>query len=594
MSTSAVLVLVLQWIFVVRGQWLSPEYKDFFSRPVFIPPVAVPLRRYDTIDYYEIEIKPVDIEIYPGTKTRFVGYNGSVPGPTFMMERGREAVVRFVNHADRANSVHLHGSYSRAPFDGWAEDTTDVGQYKDYYYPNGQPARTLWYHDHAIGHTAENAYYGQAGFYILHDAEERASGLPQGNYDIPLALSAKRYNSDFSLWDPDANHETTSVFGDVIQVNGMPWPYLAVEPRKYRFRLLDTGVSRSFQLYAEADLNPGTQLPFYVVGSDAGLLGVPAQVTHLDISIAERYEIVFDFAGFEGQNITLKNMRGVAADEDYAATDKVMRFVVGKSVTTQDNNAPLPTKLRDVPFPPQKSGVDRTFEFMHNNGEWEVNGVTWADVNDRVLATPKRGDVEVWELHNGGGGWSHPIHIHLIDFQVISRTDGVRQGVMPWEQTALKDVVWLNKGERVRVIARFAPWDGLYMFHCHNLIHEDHDMMVAFNVTKLLDLGYNEKTSFLDPMEPVYRANSFAPADFKSRTGNFTDAAISDKVKWFQSLEAYVNVNQAEKALEDYWATKTTLVTSVVSTKSSPVTSSASTKSSSTSRSSTTRSSSTR
>ncbi|KAG9571601.1 oxidase cueO precursor, partial [Aureobasidium melanogenum] len=241
MSTSAVLVLVLQWIFVVRGQWLSPEYKDFFSRPVFIPPVAVPLRRYDTIDYYEIEIKPVDIEIYPGTKTRFVGYNGSVPGPTFMMERGREAVVRFVNHADRANSVHLHGSYSRAPFDGWAEDTTDVGQYKDYYYPNGQPARTLWYHDHAIGHTAENAYYGQAGFYILHDAEERASGLPQGNYDIPLALSAKRYNSDFSLWDPDANHETTSVFGDVIQVNGMPWPYLAVEPRKYRFRLLDTG-----------------------------------------------------------------------------------------------------------------------------------------------------------------------------------------------------------------------------------------------------------------------------------------------------------------------------------------------------------------
>lgn len=363
---------------------------------------------------------------------------------------------------------------------------------------------------------------------------------------------------------------------------GQPWPYLTVEPRLYRFRLLDTGVSRSFQLYLEADSNLGNRLPFYVVGSDAGLISAPEKITQLDISMAERYEIVIDFSGFQGRNLTLRNMRGVAADEDYAATDKVMRFVVGKSVSNQANNV-LPSKLRDVPFPPQKAGVDRTFEFIHSNGEWNVNGVTWADVNDRVLATPKRGDVEVWELHNGGGGWSHPIHIHLIDFQVISRTDGVRQGVMPWEKTALKDVVWLNKGERVRVVARFAPWDGLYMFHCHNLIHEDHDMMVAFNVTKLLDLGYNEKTSFLNPMEPVYRANNFAPADFTARTNNFTDSAISDKVRWFQSLEAYVNVNQAEKALADYWATKTTLVTSVVSTKSS-----------STSRSSTLRSTSTR
>ncbi|CAD0092306.1 unnamed protein product, partial [Aureobasidium vineae] len=538
-------------------------------------------RRFKNIDYYEIEIKPVDLEIYPGTKTRHVGYNGSVPGPTFMMERGREAVVRFVNHADRANSA-------RAPFDGWAEDTTEVGQYKDYYYPNRQNARTLWYHDHAIGHTA-------AGFYILHDAEERASGLPQGDYDIPLALASKRYNSDYSLWSPDANHETTSLFGDIIHINGQPWPYFKAEPRKYRFRLLDTSVSRSFQLYIEADKQPGARLPFYVVGSDAGLLGAPAQITQLDISMAERYEIVIDFAGFQGQNITLRNMRKVAADEDYAATDKVMRFVVGQTVSSDVGNGPLPTKLRDVPYPPSKTGVDRTFEFARSNGEWQVNGVTWADVNDRVLATPKRGDVEVWELHNGGGGWSHPIHIHLIDFQVISRTDGERQGVMPWEKTALKDVVWLNKNERVRVIARFAPWDGLYMFHCHNLIHEDHDMMVAFNVTKLADLGYSEKTSMLDPMEPAYRAKYFPPNDFVARTGNFSNSAIADKVSFFLSKEAYVNVVQAEKALEDYWATKTTLATSILSsTRSSTSTSARTTRLTSSTSTSTSRSTSTK
>jgi bilirubin oxidase len=85
------------------------------------------------------------------------------PGPTFKVKKGTEAVVRFINHGEKPNSVHLHGSYSRAPFDGWADDTTEVGEYKDYYYPNAQNARTLWYHDHAIEHTAENAYMGQAG-----------------------------------------------------------------------------------------------------------------------------------------------------------------------------------------------------------------------------------------------------------------------------------------------------------------------------------------------------------------------------------------------------------------------------------------------
>ena len=263
------------------------------------------------------------------------------PGPTFMMEQGVEAVVRFINHGIRANSVHLHGSYSRAPFDGWAEDTTEVGQYKDYYYPNSQAARTLWYHvrigllqimiqltfiqDHAIDHTAENAYYGQAGFYILHDPQESSLGLPSGAYDIPLALAAKRYNSDGSLWDPEANGETTSVYGDIIQVNGQPWPYLDVEPRKYRFRFCNTGISRSFKLYIEVSTSPGVKLPFTMIASDAGLLQVPVLVKEFYISMAERYEIVIDFAQYAGKRITLRNTPGIAADDDFTGTDRVMR-----------------------------------------------------------------------------------------------------------------------------------------------------------------------------------------------------------------------------------------------------------------------------
>jgi bilirubin oxidase len=230
-----------------------------------------------------------------------------------------------VRVGDIANSVHLHGSYSRAPFDGWADDITQPGQYKDYYYPNRQNARTLWYHDHAVDHTAENAYYGQAGFYILSDSQEDDLHLPAGKYDLPLALAAKRYNADGTLWDPEANGEKVSVFGDVIHMNGVPWPFHQVEPRKYRMRFLNTGISRSYQLSFESSDAVGKQIPFTVFASDAGLMLNPVQTNDLYISVAERWEVIFDFTKYAGKNITLKNARKVAADEDYAATDQVMR-----------------------------------------------------------------------------------------------------------------------------------------------------------------------------------------------------------------------------------------------------------------------------
>jgi bilirubin oxidase len=159
----------------------------------------------------------------------------------------------------------------------------------------------------------------------LHDSEEEALPLPKGEFDIPLGLAAKRYNTDGSLWDPEANGETTSVFGDVIHVNGQPWPYLNVTARKYRFRLLDSSISRSFQLYLEADKQAGIRIPFTVIGSDAGLLEKPVNTTQLDISMAERWEIVVDFTEFQGQNLTLRSNAKVGADTPYLHTDKVMR-----------------------------------------------------------------------------------------------------------------------------------------------------------------------------------------------------------------------------------------------------------------------------
>jgi bilirubin oxidase len=499
--------------------------------------------------------------VYKGKQpAKLIGYDGISPGPTFRMTKGRESVVRFKNHGDKDLSVHLHGSYSRAPFDGWAEDVTEPGQYKDYYYPNSQSARTLWYHDHAIHHTAENAYFGQAGFYILHDPAEDVLGLPNGKYDLPLALSAKQYNADGTLFDP--KDERMSLWGDVIQVNGQPWPFHSVEPRKYRLRWLDTSISRTFKLSFVDD--SGKAVPFHVIGADTGLLTKPVESSDLDISMAERWEIVFDFTAYAGQNITVRNAQDVQHGGDYASTDKVMRFVVGNKATDTTNNGDLPSSLRTVPFPPNNGKIDRTFEFERSRGEWEINGVTFADVKNRILAKPPRGAIETWQLKNRGGGWAHPVHIHLVDFQILSRTGGQRS-VLDYEKEALKDVVLLGEGETVTVIARYAPYDGVYMFHCHNLVHEDHDMMGAMNVSALADFGYPETTRFIDPMEERWRAKQISVEDD-------SDKAVDDKCALFESLEAYGDVDKLEKALEDYYANgpskPSTLITVVSSSAS--------------------------
>ncbi|KAJ2976677.1 hypothetical protein NUW58_g8025 [Xylaria curta] len=482
----------------------SPPYPLIYRNPLPIPPIKQPKQIIQNpvtgkdIWYYEIEEKLFQQQVYPTLlPATLVGYDGMSPGPTIIIPRGTESVVRFVNNAQRETSVHLHGSPSRAPFDGWASDLTQPGEYKDYYYPNFQSARLLWYHDHALGITAENAYFGLAGAYILTDPAEDALGLPSGygQFDIPLILGSKYYNENGTL--QSQLQEDQSTWGDIIHVNGQPWPFLNVQPRKYRFRFLNTGISRNYALYFARSTNLNGKLPFQVIASDSGLLDVPVSVNTLLIAVAERYEIVFDFTQFAGQQIELRNLEdvgGLGVDDDYDDTDKVMRFNVASAAV--NDPSVVPAQLRNVPFPPETTGIDHHFEFHRQHGEWLINGVGFEDAANRILANVPRGTVEIWELENSSGGWTHPIHVHLVDFRVISRT-GNSRGVEPYESHGLKDVVWLAKGETVRVEAHYEPWTGLYMFHCHNLIHEDQDMMAAFNVTALRDFGYDETTDFI-------------------------------------------------------------------------------------------------
>ena len=248
-----------------------------FTTPFAIPPVAVPVRTDETTDYYQMYMTATQAEIVPGYPTTFFAYDGSVPGPTIKVNQGRKVVVRHCNTLPNVHptlgyepwtSVHLHGSASLPQFDGYASDITHPGEFKDYQYPNFQQARTLWYHDHGVHHTAENAYHGCAAQYHLHDALEQSLPIPQGRYDVPLMMGDAMFNSDGSLLF--TLEDDAGMWGDVILVNGRPWPVMQVERRKYRFRILGIAVSRSWKL----SLDSGE--PMAVIATDGGLDGKPS------------------------------------------------------------------------------------------------------------------------------------------------------------------------------------------------------------------------------------------------------------------------------------------------------------------------------
>ena len=436
----------------------------------------------------------------PNLKTPVYGYNGTFPGPLIELERGTRAVVRIRNKMPPTGpfgsksllSTHLHGSASLPEYDGYANDVTPVNYYKDYLYPNYQPARTLWYHDHGVHFTAQQAYGGLAALYVLHDPIEREH-LPQGEFDIPLMINDAMFNADGSLGYDDNSH--SGLWGDVILVNGRPWPTMTVKRRTYRFRLLNCSISRSYKWR----LSNG--MPLQVVATDGGMMPRGVAVSSMRHAGAERYEVVIDFSKVKaGTRIELLNDSN-PNNRDYDHTNKIMAFdVVGDAVDTNDktwnrdyNGYALSSHYKDpvkdiMTVPTSGNYRRRSFRVERGNGIWQINGKSWKDVENtdfrEVLADPGAGTTEIWDIQNNSGGWFHPLHIHLIDFRIIGRKGGVNR-VLPHEEGP-KDVVYVGEGETVSLLIR---WDvnpettgGHYMFHCHNLPHEDHDMMHQFRV----------------------------------------------------------------------------------------------------------------
>ncbi len=486
--------------------------------------------------FYILNVRQALHSFHPQLPTQPIwGYDGMLPGPTFVEQYGRSIIVRIVNNLPANTtgfgspeiSTHLHNLHMGSESDGFAGDyysatkfgptLTAPGAYKDHLYPNcyagydeaqyhhteGDPreaAGTLWYHDHRLDFTTANVYRGLSGFYLLFDevdsgneldANPSALRLPSGvgKYDIPLAIDDKQFDSSgYLAFDQFA---TKGILGNKVCINGKIQPYLQVERRKYRFRLLDSSPSRFYELYLTDD--SGVNQSFAYIANDGNLLPAPLTLNRVSIAPAARSDIVIDFSKYpaysklylvnrlvhtdgRGPEGPLVNTR--SADGSLTRPGvQLMRFDIGVDPATPDMSR-VPSRLRDSP-PINLSEVVKTrrFEFDKENEVWTINGKIF-DV-DSPVATPKRGTAEIWIL-KGKGSWHHPVHIHLEEGRILTRNGKPP----PLHERGRKDVYVLEPDEEVRIFIRFRDFLGKYLMHCHNLVHEDHAMMLRFDVVE--------------------------------------------------------------------------------------------------------------
>lgn len=468
--------------------------------------------------------------------------------------RGEAKPIEGVDKIPPWTVVHLHGAATDGGHDGWTENAVLPGHTQNVHYQNDQRATALWYHDHAMAVTQYNVFAGLAGMYLIRDDEEDALDLPSGPYEVPLVITDRNFDTDADGHytgkmlkkvlnvgtSPEGMPVRVPFSGPFNLVNGVLWPHFDVAPRWYRFRVLDACNSRIYKL-ALID-ESGAAVPegvAYQIGTDSGLLGEPVALTDpISLSPAERLDILVDFAQYKGKTLRLVDQTNPANPAD------VMQFRVGTRpsgdrFTLPDQLSPTFRRITrdDVPagaterfvvFMADSDGMPEMWEMAEGmdmpmaaddpaftDGMIEV--VLPGEDAPRMLRRVARtfeetknffveaAGWEVWRLLHLGGP-SHPFHIHLIGFQVLSRDgydlDEIAEkfkpvgnkagttaplekvhsiGLLPSEQ-GWKDVIRVDPGNLVTWAGQFTGGTGQYMYHCHLLEHEDEGMMRHFAV----------------------------------------------------------------------------------------------------------------
>jgi spore coat protein A len=457
--------------------------------------------------------------------------------------------------------THLHGGHVESASDGnpnawFTPGFSQTGSYwsqQVYHYSNDQEAATLWYHDHALGITRLNVYAGLAGLYLLRDEWEDKLNLPSGNYEIPIVIQDRIFTDDGQLFYPSMPEEAgqpnpsilPEMFGDFILVNGKTWPVLNVEPRKYRFRFLNGSDSRFYKLFLD------NTIPFYQIGTDGGLLNSPVTLNQMLLAPGERKDVIIDFSdpALLGQTIIVKNNArspfpmGETVNPRIAG--QIMAFRVDLPLNGLDNSV-IPQVLRPAPIsilgtPDNKRQlllIEEEDEFDRLKPQLGTSALGALDFNSPITENPMLNALEEWEVINFTPD-AHPVHLHLVSYQIVSRQKFNLARYVPGDPSSLqllgqpkfptadesgwKDTAVMYPGEVTRIRARFDR-EGLYLWHCHILSHEDYDMMRPFYV------GDMPATLIAENNNGTFNA-TIAPNPFSNQTTIKLEAGISGNYK---------------------------------------------------------------
>jgi len=482
-----------------------PKFVDPLPVPATLRPTGMRTLTGHRVPFYRIDMRQLAAKLHRDLPpTPMWAFGGAVPGPTVETRSGEGLFIQWVNalpkrhflpidhtlHGAEADKpevrtvVHVHGAKAPPESDGWPEDWYTPGKSATYHYPNGQEPAMLWYHDHAMGINRLNIYAGLFGLYILRDQVEDRLNLPSGKFEIPLVLTDRFLLRDGSLEYPESEHPGSpwvpEVFGNAMLINGKLFPYLDVEPRKYRFRMLNASNGRFYQPSLSNDQK------FSLIVTDQGLLPAPVEIPNFVFAPGERVDLVVDFRDRAGETIVLRS-----------GAFELMQFRVGRGRV--EDNSSLPRILRTVEKIPESSAVKtRTMvirEEMNRGGEsmrMLLNGAHWSMP---VTEDPVLDSTEIWTIVNPTDD-SHPIHLHLVRFQLLDRqrfdgeffnmTGQIRFGG-PFEppepsESGWKDTIRAHANMVTRFIAKFEGFPGRYVWHCHVLEHEDNEMMRPFTV----------------------------------------------------------------------------------------------------------------
>jgi FtsP/CotA-like multicopper oxidase with cupredoxin domain len=501
----------------------------------------------DACTKYELMAKEIDWNFYSDSDGRgltskvwtYVDMNPNENGEfatgvlRFKAHYGKPVLMRMYNGLPKNGrdtqgfginqcSPHLHNAHNPPTSDGGPLRFWDSGKWYDFWYPNiragfasthkngtylnglhcpgdwQETESTLWFHDHRFDFTAQNVYKGLASFYTLFsddiglDTGDENTGLrlPSGDYDIPLLFTDKVFDQSGQMFFDTFNIE--GIVGDHQTVNFKIKPYLDVKRRKYRFRFLDAGPSRFY----EFSLSNGAKMTR--IANCGNLLPKAQVVSSIRLGVAERADVIIDFSQYApGTVIYLENRleqisgKGPTGKILPSSTKtQLLKFIVGD--VADDFSAPLATLQTQVMVPMPNRAANpvvkkRSFSFDTKQGAWVVNGEFFNP--SKISAYPVEGTAEEWTF-TSGGGWSHPVHIHHEEFQILSRNGNAPA----LDDLSRKDVVRIGQAAQgtagtssVTFYMQFRDWYGDYPMHCHNVVHEDHAMMVRWKIVPPTD-----------------------------------------------------------------------------------------------------------